>query len=629
MKKNGIHLLITDSNRKLERLKDIITASSKANWKFYFVDRNTFIIRKRLNEEGYPVIEATEGTTSYQLKIALENAENIIIVTEPDDEGEALAFNIKNIALKYSEAKVRRVKIYEMTDDHCRLALSTPELVEENRALGWLARSLLYSLLEDKNEIALRSYLDISKAQSGKLATDPVTLATLEELHKKEIEMRAYRPGKLYFVDCEICKGTAKATSLGFTTLEGAKAHLTKLQDAIDENTLEVEYVSKRIAMKVPPPFTTQTLIKKAYKDLGLNPEETLENLKKLYELGFITFYRTDRLSLNRNFAERIWKYNRTKGMKILDKAKNYSEYQKFGKPGEVIRPTDLIPPEEIDLNNKAIESKLYALIWERTISTQLKPAYVTVQSVDYTLDKGSTLVLSAKGEELDQQGYGFKGSKQTLVENLLRRFGKLSVREEDTKPPRRYNVIGIYKWMDDNGITHQNYYETAVSNIITSKYAFLKDGLFHLDHKGEVLIKAARGLSEDFIDPMYTSQLEEEIRDISEGITAIAPILEHYTTESQALNEVIRNRGYGKVWKKIPKKCPKCTKSNFISVLNLKSTALKRRCKSCKSEFMLIFNEADKLILQEVPREEPEEELSIKDENLENTEDNKNGTQE
>jgi DNA topoisomerase-1 len=584
------NLVVVESTVKAETLKSVLSTDSKIDWRFY-VFEDELTIGKKLVEGSY-VVTSTMDDTSYNFKIEISGVENIWIATNPDAEGEAIASIINKKALRYSEARVRRVQLKELTEEHIRLAFTTAELVDANLADSWWTRNHIYQWQATKLAMGIGNILACSKVQRDHLYTNPVGLLLLSLIEKKEKEIQNFTVNTTYKVVLPICKNTALACSLGFTLQEDAQKHLEKLRDAIDEKKIEANYSEEKYPFKIPAPYTTHTALNNLCKEYKLTPNKILKYMKDLYELGYITFYKTNRKSLNRKFAEYLWKNARAQGLLVLDKPKNYSEYNKNG---EFIRPTSYSEDLPITLKTQAI----YSNIFSRVKNTQLKPASLIKQKVVYTLDNGQEILAEAFGIALEKAGvHDLAETQQQINEGFIKRFGEPYITNENTIPPQRWNKATLYSWMTTYNITHINLYENILNNIIDNNYVSLdEDSNFHLTEKGDIIITTLRDLGTEVEDYLFFSQLEEDLQDLAEGNKTVIDIENDY---GETGYEVLRNIGSeASNLRFIPKTCLKCKKVKCTTQVLTQSIG--KYCMKCHTHYKLVMDPTGEIILVEM----------------------------
>jgi DNA topoisomerase IA len=608
-RKKQINVVLCSSENILEYLKVFLSKHYERNWKFVYVDSNTFKVKNKLGE-GLDSLTENNWNKIYPIKTAIAYADKVFIVTEPDDEGEAMAYNLKNVVLKYSEASVRSFKLYEITDNHTMLAFSVNEEIDPYKAMSWLTREHLYNVLDQKIEVLLQNTLNIHKDYLKKLHKDPVTLTVLDQILKKEKEVQSSTNKTVFYVEAEICRKKAKARSLGFLTEKEAQKHLDYCIEAKDNNRIKADFASKRHPVQVQKPFLTQTLIEQAYKKFGYEPAETLGYLKEMYEKGYLTYYKTKSLSLNRHFAERLWKYNRQNGKKVLDNVRNYSDYNKFKRTGEILRPVQFITPEEFDKLVELPYARLYRLIWNRTLKTQLKQTYVNLQSVDYS--DGENLLFTADGGEISYQGCSFYPINQTLNENTIRIIDDFCIRSEIIPVTGRYTKVDIYKWMDETEVTHPNKYEQIIENLVESKFIKIdKNGKITITPLGELVIYSIKSISKDLWDSLFCSQLEEDILSIKYSKIEPKLLIENYKSLADKLIEK-KNSIHVNEWSFLPRACPYCGTLGKLEtdIIVLVEPTIRVKCKNCDKKYELIAKSENKITLRDFDRKKDKQEL-------------------
>lgn len=485
------------------------------------------------------------------LKKAVQESDEIYIATDPDREGEAIAWHVTQI-LGLDPLAVKRVAFHEITRNAVMEALANPgpinlELVNAQQARRVLDRLVgfeLSPLLWRK----IKPSLSAGRVQSVAVR---LIVEREEEIEGFQSESSFRIAARFYPVnrieDTEISAELAKR----FKDENKAKTFLENCRDA----SFSVQDIEKSKAKKqAPPPFTTSTLQQEAGRKLRFSVSQTMMLAQKLYEAGHITYMRTDSLNLS-NLALAMIK------ARIVEMfGEEYSHPRKFKTQSkgaqeahEAIRPTDMRLQEAGE--NKNVRS-LYRLIWKRSMASQMAAADVEKTKIRIRNDKNNE-ILEAKGEIMTFPGFLKVYQQDDEKDKLLPALGKgdalslieMEAVEKFTQPPARYSEPALVKKMEELGIGRPSTYAPTISTIQNRGYVekgdkpgeerkyrklLLKEGSISAETLTEVANAAKARLYptdtgrvvnrflteyfEDIINYNFTAAIEQDFDDIAEG---------------------------------------------------------------------------------------------------------------
>lgn len=551
MADNKKYLILTDSERKLETItKFLEPILTKANWKLFYVKPDSFPLKTKKTEmffepSGEPVFE--EDKALHNLKISLMKADKVFICTNPDNEGEALAYHLQNLVLKHSEAAINRMHLEALTQEELFLYLKAAEKVDIDTAKAVIARNAINKFIELDYRVAVKRTGNITEVKNRYVPINLDVIGILHLMVEQERKRRTFLETKTFSIECEICEGKAKALSaLRFLTKESTVEHIEKIRRAEDNFTLEVDFVQKQKILENQKPFITRTLLQYCNRKYGYQPTEVLEKLFYLYEQGLITYPITDRVSLNRQFSQQVWLHARQEELQIKKEYQNY-----FDKGvGEVIRPTKIIKPEDCEIKDPIAET-LYRVIWERTINTQLKPTVITVQEADYTIDDGETLLMQTSGLIVNNQGPRKVKEKQVLEQKTLKNLGDMSIVEVITKPPQYYTIDSLIKDLHKNNIWDTENTIKAIDAMVVDRYIVLEEDKLILTRRGEFILEIILKLNPN-LDLISIAQFKEDIEDIKNRKVDYLDIINEY-------KNTLKLRYVNSVRMDYPTECPQC----------------------------------------------------------------------
>ncbi len=506
-------------------------------------------------EPEYVTIEG-KGPVLKKLRAAAKDADSILLATDPDREGEAIAFHIAEVlgASKPGGAgRFRRVTFNEITKKAVIAALETPGELDQNRVDAQQARRILDRLVGYK-----LSPLLWKKIRPG-LSAGRVQSVAVRLLVERERERRAFRTaaywdlrahlsaetrgftaGLISVSDVPIASGRdfdettgglKKGREVVLLDEEGAKS----LRDSLADETFRVRSLEEKRSKRSPyPPFTTATFQQEANRKLNLGARESMRVAQGLYEDGLITYMRTDSVQLSEDAIDAVRTRVETRyGAEYLsDKPRRFKTKSKSAQEAhEAIRPagTDMQTAKELGLSGK--RAKVYQLIWKRTIATQMadvRQLHLTVQ-----IEAGDAL-FRATGKVIEFAGFfrayveGSDDPDAALEDQevMLPELEKGQVLDctdleslfHETKPPARFTDATLIKELEADGIGRPSTYASIISTILDRGYS---------ERKNKQLIPtfiafAVTALLEehfpDLVDLGFTAGMEKDLDEIARG---------------------------------------------------------------------------------------------------------------
>ena len=472
------------------------------------------------------------------LKKEAKESDQIILATDEDREGEAIAFHLAFI-LDLDEKTSKRIVFHEITKDAIKEALKSPKkidmaLVNAQQARRMLDRIVGYKLspfLWKKiarglsagrvQSVALKAVVEREKEIQAFIAQEYWSITALLEKDKAQFESSLVKKDEKSIDKLEV-KNEKEAKQI-IEDLEGAE--------------YEVEKVDKKeVKRNTPPPFTTSTMQQQASKKLGFPARFTMGTAQKLYEKGFITYHRTDSLSLSdqslsaakdfiiKEYGEKYWA-----GFfkKYKTKSKGAQEAH------EAIRPSyPNKTPESLKLDSN--QHRLYELIWQRFMASQMAQAVFSTQTADI---KAKNYGFRTTGQLLKFDGflkvYPIKFEEKELPE--LKEGDKLKLKELNpdqhfTQPPARYNEASLIKFLEENGIGRPSTYASILSNIQDKNYIEKNDQRrFQPTEIGTVVSNMLVEHFPKIVDIGFTADMESELDKIAAGEKKILPVIKDF----------------------------------------------------------------------------------------------------
>lgn len=526
-------------------------------------------------EAGFiPHYEISKGKEKvvHELQSLAEKATSILLATDPDREGEAIAWHIDELLKKDKKVKapIKRVTFHEITKEAVEEALKEPREIDTNLRKAQEARRVLDRLVGyDLSGIIWK------KVRYG-LSAGRVQSPALRIIMEREREIRAFVPEKYWKLFGD------------FETFKKAKITLTCDEEPRDENLvnkiLEVGKKSnwvvsaiKESEQKRSPraPFTTSTLQQTASSRLGYSPSRTMQLAQKLYESGHITYMRTDSTNLSAAAQAEILAMVKKEYGPEYAEARVYKTKSKNAQEAhEAIRPTHI----HVAHAGTEEQQKLYRLIWERTVSSQMTDAKLSKTKISAVIEDDKSLpAFSANGSRLLFPGWlkaepDARGEDVELpvcvVGEKIKLLDLQSV-EKFTEPPSRYSEAGLVKELEERGIGRPSTYASIMRTIEDRGYV-KKEGktLFPTD-TGEVVSDFLEKNFSSYISDTFTAEMEDELDEISRGEREYEKTLKDFygpfLKEIKEKDKLAKATDLGDAPENI--KCPKCGKGMIIKL--------------------------------------------------------------
>lgn len=510
-----------------------------------------------------------------ELKEKAKKAKTIYLATDEDREGEAIAYHIAK-AINKDENSLPRIVFHEITKSAIENALKNPRSLNINSVNAQQTRRLLDRIVGYKLSPLLNQ-----KIQKG-LSAGRVQSAALKIIVDREREIKAFIPLKYFSIDM-IFEKDLQAELIEFQNQKIEKLSLTNEDRAklIFENCKNTSFKIKDIESKdrkiVPQaPFMTSTLQQSASNRLGFNPKKTMMIAQKLYEgvkthqgiMGVITYMRTDSLNIAKEALEEVRKLIKNEfGKEYLpSKANIYTTKSKGAQEAhEAIRPTNLsFTPKLASEFLEKDEARLYTLIYNRFLASQMNPAISQTQNV---YAKSNEAIFKISGRKILFDGhYKVYGDmdKDKILPNLkledTLHIQNIELNSHLTEPPSRYSEAGLVKKLENLGIGRPSTYAPTISLLSAREYV-------HVDKKqiipNEIAFVVTEVLEQNFkdiVDSDFTSKMEDKLDIIAEGKMDWQEVLrEFYFPFMRKIDEGKKNIKSQKTFTKLDETCPDC----------------------------------------------------------------------
>lgn len=448
-----------------------------------------------------------------RIKEAAAKADEILLATDPDREGEAIAWHVAEVTkLK----KPKRVVFNEITKDAVTEAVANPRAIDQNLRKAQEARRVLDRLVGYD-----LSGLIWKKVRYG-LSAGRVQSPALRILVEREREIRAFVPEQYFVIEAQFTANSGQFTA--YATVEPrTQAEADEIVKKANSGQWTVDSVERSPMKRAPrPPFTTSTLQQAASSRLGFSPSRTMRVAQKLYEQGLITYMRTDSMNLAgvamAAIASHVKKqygadYYESRAYKT--KSKNAQEAH------EAVRPTDI---SAVHAGSTEEEEKLYALIHARTVASQMKDAVMTRTKI--TAETEGVIPFTATGSTIAFDGWlaadtRAKGEDVVLpevAEGESLKLQKIEAEEKFTQPPARYTEAGLVKELEKRGIGRPSTYASIIKTIIDREYVVKEGRALRPTATGDVVSTFLEKHFEKYISDSFTAEMENELDQIAGG---------------------------------------------------------------------------------------------------------------
>ena len=477
-----------------------------------------------------------------ELKEAAKKADMIYFATDEDREGEAIAWHLME-ALKTKPEKIRRITFAEITKSAITRAIENPrelnrDLVDAQQARRVLDRLVGYEL----------SPLLWKKVRRG-LSAGRVQSVAVRLIVEREEEIKAFKPEEYWSIDAVLLKDASEFTAalrakdgkaftkLGIKNKEQVEEILKELEGA----AYQVTGVEKKERKRTPPPpFTTSTLQQAGVNQLGYSSKRTMMLAQQLYETGFISYMRTDSVNLATEATDKAREVITSAFGEeyALPQARQYKSKSKGAQEAhEAIRPTDPgRTPEELASQLDPSQLKVYRLIWQRMVASQMAEAKLQqtaadIQAKDYTFRAtGMTVAFDGFMKVLGEKA----ALKETVLPELAEGDGldlkQLQHEQHFTQPPARYSEATLVKALEEHGIGRPSTYAPTIDTIQRREYVMKNDDKrFEPTEIGTLVNSVLTEHFPNIVDIDFTANMENDLDEIASGKKEWQPIIREF----------------------------------------------------------------------------------------------------
>ena len=479
---------------------------------------------------------------------AAADSERIILATDPDREGEAIAWHVREILENkklLKGKKVERVVFNEITKKAVTNGINNPREIESLLVNAYMARRALDYLVGFNISPILWTKLPGSKS-AGRVQSVALRLIT-----EREHEIELFKPEEFWTIASDFENNQSKLIKSKLSVFDGEKiekfsfkkkSDSEKALNEIKNQSYKIADVSSKVYRRNPmAPFTTSTLQQTASGKFGFGASRTMQIAQRLYQgidvegdtVGLITYMRTDGTQISNEAISDFRKFaDKEYGKEYLPenpnsyagkKAKNAQEAH------EAIRPTDISKkPTDMKKYLSTDQSKLYELIWNRALSSQMNPAEFDRKSITIE-SENKKINFKANGSTIKFDGflkvYKFEEKDEDLKNVLpeVKNGDKVNIKEltdeqHFTDPPPRYSEASLVKKMEELGIGRPSTYASIISVLSTRNYVELLNKRFHPTDRGKLLSAFLEKLFTKYVDYNFTADLENQLDEITSG---------------------------------------------------------------------------------------------------------------
>ena len=486
---------------------------------------------------------------------AAKTSSKIILATDPDREGEAIAWHVKeylNEKKLLKDKNVERVVFNEITKKAVTYGIDNPRQIEPLLVDAYMARRALDYLVGFNISPILWTKLPGSKS-AGRVQSVALKLIT-----EREHEIELFNPEEFWtlnikFNDKNKNSLTSTVSQLNNEKIEKFsfknKSDINKASEIIKSKKFSISDISTKTVNRNPSgPFTTSTLQQVSSSKLGFGASRTMQIAQRLYQgieiegetIGLITYMRTDGTNLSSDAITLFREYIKKEyGNEYLPRnSLNYSgkKAKNAQEAHEAIRPTDILrSPNKLKKYLSTDQFKLYDLIWSRALSSQMESAKFNRNTITITSENNDT-ICKATGSVIKFDGFLklFKDNKKDDDEDILPDMSKGSVNIEEiideqhfTQPPPRYSEASLVKKLEELGIGRPSTYASIISVISTRGYAETINKRFHPTDRGKLISAFLEQLFSKYVDYNFTAGLENQLDDITAGKEGWIKVLE------------------------------------------------------------------------------------------------------
>jgi len=499
-------------------------------------------------EPRYEVIEGKKKLVA-ELKQAARKVQDVYLAADPDREGEAICFHLQEeLSEKKNGPRIYRVMFNEITKKAVAKAFEKPGQVDVNLVDAQQARRVLDRLVGYKI-----SPLLWDKVRRG-LSAGRVQTVALRVIVEREREIRAFIAKEYWTIGADLAAKKPPGLTARLARINGQTAEIGSTEAAngvvssLEDAAYTVQSVSTREKRRFPvAPFITSTLQQESSRKLRFSVKRTMMLAQRLYEgvevgkdtVGLITYMRTDSTRVSDDAVKDVRDFiGERYGREFLPDSPIFYKSKKGAQDAhEAVRPTSMAyAPDVVDKYLQEDERKVYRLIWNRFVASQMMPALYDQTTIDVSakgkngddyLFRATGSVLKFEGflkvyqegkDQIDEEDEEMKHRLPLVTEGERLRFKAIRPEQHFTEPPPRYNEATLVKRLESDGVGRPSTYASIISTIQEREYVKKDGGRFTPTELGMVVTDLLLESFDDIFDVTYTARMEEELDEIEEG---------------------------------------------------------------------------------------------------------------
>lgn len=534
------NLVIVESPAKAKTLKKFLGSNYKIEASMGHVrdlPKSTLGVDTDNDFEPKYITIRGKGPLLAKLRKEAKNAKKVYLATDPDREGEAISWHLLT-ALDLDKENTERISFNEITKTAVKRSIQEARDIDMDLVDSQQARRVLDRIVGYKIGPILW------KKVKGGLSAGRVQSVALKLICDRDEEIDNFQQEEYWTIDVNLLAGkkgkfTAKFYGQNNKKLElKSKEEAEKITGNLEKTPFIIEDVKTGSRVKNPaPPFTTSTLQQEASKILGYAPQKTMSIAQQLYEgvdikgegtVGLVSYIRTDSTRIaDEAYEEAKEMIGRLYGdAYIIGEKRTYKSKGKSQDAHEAIRPTEVNRnPLEIKASLSAEQFKLYKLIWERFVASQMKPALY--ETVSVKLNSGENN-FRASGSKLAFDGYLIVYKKNEAKETDIDMPGlekgqevqlkEILPEQHFTQPPARYSEASLIKTLEEIGVGRPSTYAPTISTLTYRNYITKESKVFYTTELGEIVNDIVKNNFGNIVDVDFTAKMEEELDEIEDG---------------------------------------------------------------------------------------------------------------
>lgn len=540
----------------------------------------------------YEIINGKESLVE-ELQEKAKKSDKVFLATDPDREGEAISWHLAYL-LGLDLDDIDRVEFNEITKTGVKNGMSNPRTINIDLVNAQQARRILDRIVGYK----LSPFVS-QKIHRG-LSAGRVQSVAVRLVVDRENEIRKFKPEEYWSVDAKfVPKGARKSFDASLMEKDGKKIKISNEKEAqsILDELANAEYVVSKVKngtrKKSPaPPFITSTLQQEASRKLSFQSKKTMRIAQELYEgieieglgaMGLITYMRTDSLRISNDAIKEAKDYIVSNfGSKYYpSKARTYKSKANAQDGHEAIRPSSpSLAPDDVKSSLSSDQYKLYKLIWNRFIASQMSECIHKTTQFDI---EANGYLFRASGYKIDFDGFtklyqeskDTKDDKENVLPNIesgtICRLKEISPNQHFTQPPARFNEASLIKALEENGIGRPSTYASTISTIISRQYVKRDGKLLVPTELGETLSQLMKDRFPKIVNVKFTAGLEQQLDDVEIGnIDWVSLLNEFYDEFEKTLKKAKEDMKGVKIQLKEDETdiiCEKCGRKMVIKV--------------------------------------------------------------